>query len=185
MTDKELRGIIHNSPDKGFRVLFDEYHRYVYTVVFRILESCGCSGDIDNCVVDVFTDVILHFDTSFEGSLQAYIGTAARNKAISLKKSICKRAEHTVPVDDIVSELTDNTSVAEDAERSELTGILLDRIDSLGKPDSDIIINKFFFSRNSREIGEILGLSPAAVRVRCRRALKKLRMLLEGLDITL
>lgn len=185
MTDEELRGIIQHSPDTGFRAMFDKYHRYVYTVVFSVLGSCGCSKDIDNCVVDVFTDVILHFDSSRDGSLQAYIGTAARNKAISLKKNIFKRTERTIPIDDISAELSDNTSVAEDAERSELTDILLDRINSLGKPDSDIIINKYFFCRNSREIGEILGLSPAAVRVRCRRALKKLRTLLEELDITL
>ncbi|EWM53613.1 RNA polymerase sigma factor [Ruminococcus flavefaciens] len=185
MTDEDIREIMHHSPDTGFRALFEKYHRYVYTIVHRILSEKGCSKDIDDCVVDVFSDVIIHYDTSSEGSLQAYLGTSAKNKAISLKKSILSKTSNSVSIEDSELELADNSSLADNYERSELVSILLDKIDTLGKPDSDIIINKFFFSRNSREISDIVGLSPAAVRVRCRRALKKLKKLLEPLDITL
>lgn len=185
MTDEELRAVIHDSPDKGFREMYDKYCRYVYTVVFRILNGYGSQKDIDDCVVDVFTDVILRFDITREGSLLAYLGTAAKNKAISIRRAVCSDLKRNVSLEDYASEAADQLNIEADAENSELAAILLDKIDCLGKPDSDIIINKYFFCRNSREIGEILGLSPASVRVRCRRALQKLRQLLEGLDITL
>ena len=48
-------------------------------------------------------------------------------------------------------------------------------IDSLGEPDSVIIMQKYYFGRSSKEISEIVSLSPAAVRVRCGRAVKRLR----------
>ena len=56
---------------------------------------------------------------------------------------------------------------------------------AMGIPDSDIIIQKFYYNMNSSEIADKHSMSPASVRMRCSRALKKLRELLsdEGYDM--
>ena len=185
MNDNELRHIISQSADKGYKALFEQYYRYVYAIVFRILQDCGSSKDTEDCVVDVFTDVILHYNTSFVGSVQAYIGTTAKHKAINLRKSLSAKTWYTVSIDDVEQELPSDQSVEELAENSELAGILLDKIDELGKPDSTIIIQKYFYNRSSKEIVQIVQLSPVAVRVRCGRTIKKLRKVLEELGITM
>ena len=184
MTDQELKETIYHSPDEGFRQIFEKYHGYVYTIVFQILRGAGSSRDVEDCVVDVFSDVIMRYDPNREGSVQGFIGTLARNKAISLRRALTAKDWYSVSIEDMDQELTSDQNVQEQTELSETASILIDKVKELGEPDSTIIIQKYFFDRNSREIANIVGLSPAAVRVRCGRAIKKLRKLLEDMDIS-
>ena len=39
LNDNELRHIISQSADKGYKALFEQYYRYVYAIVFRILQD--------------------------------------------------------------------------------------------------------------------------------------------------
>ena len=52
---------------------------------------------------------------------------------------------------------------------------MLDKIEELGEPDSTIIIQKFYYNRTSTEIAKMLSMNSAAVRMRCTRALKRLK----------
>lgn len=183
MTDSDILRLIQESPVKGHRALFDEYYNYVRAVTLRILRGYGSEDDINDCVIDTFTDVLLNVDSSREGSLKAYIGTAAKNKAISLQRSLKRRNAGSFPLDDdAMNSIPSTENIEEASERSEVTQRLLREIHLLGKPDSDIIIHKYFYDRNSREIGSILGLSPAAVRMKCSRAMKKLRKAMNDLQ---
>ena len=85
--------------------------------------------------------------------------------------------------DEFVPEMASDEDVAEAAETNDTRRILLELIDSLGEPDATIIMQKYYYRRSSREIAELVPLSPAMVRVRSSRALKKLRKLLSGRDI--
>jgi RNA polymerase sigma-70 factor (ECF subfamily) len=58
-------------------------------------------------------------------------------------------------------------------------------IESLGNPDSTIILQKFYFNRSSKEIAKKLSMTSGAVRVRCSRALSRLEKLLANEGITL
>ena len=68
-------------------------------------------------------------------------------------------------------------------DRKELRTTLLKCIERLGEPDSTIIMQKYFFMRSSKEIGELVSMTPENVRVRNGRALDKLRKQLETLGI--
>lgn len=185
MTDSQIKQTIYDSPEQGYRRLFDEYHGYVYTIVFQILRGYGSQRDVEDCVVDVFSDVIMHFDSSREGPIKAFIGTVAKHKAINLRRSFTAKSNRTVSMDEMETPLPSQQNVQEEAELSDTASILIDKVKELGEPDSTIIIQKFFFDRNSKEIGKIIGMSSAAVRMRCSRALKRLRSTLEELDLTL
>ena len=39
MKDSAICSLLQESPDKGYRALFDEYHGYVYTIVFCDLKT--------------------------------------------------------------------------------------------------------------------------------------------------
>ena len=67
---------------------------------------------------------------------------------------------------------------ARNAEERAMTELLLRRIKELGEPDSSIIIQKYFYEQNANEIGRMMNMKPATVRMRCARAMKKLRGLL-------
>ena len=100
MNDSDILRLIRESPAKGHRALFDEYYNYVRAITLRILRNYGSEDDIDDCVIDTFTDILLNVDSGREGSLKAYIGTTAKNKAISLQRSLKRRNAGSFPLDD-------------------------------------------------------------------------------------
>ncbi|MCQ2491316.1 MAG: sigma-70 family RNA polymerase sigma factor [Ruminococcus sp.] len=185
MKEKEIKQLIRSSPDDGYRQLFEQYHAYALAVIYRTLSGKVSSKEAEDCVVDVFADVIMHCDTSSDGNIQAYIGAAARNRAITLKRAKAASEWYTVP-EEAAGDVPDcGTDVEKAAENSETLRLVLAKIDELDEPDPTIIIQKYFFGRSSAEIADIVGMSPAAVRVRLSRALKRLRTVLEELGVTL
>ena len=77
-----------------------------------------------------------------------------------------------------LGELSSEERVDQNAENSEMTRLLLEKIEELGEPDSAIIIQKYFYGQNANEIGRTVNMKPATVRMRCARAMKKLHSLL-------
>ncbi len=186
MTDSEIIGKMFSEPDEGFRLLFDEYHQYVYTIAYNILRKSFNSHDIKECVVDVMSDVMMNYDRNNEGSLKAYIGTVAKNHALDMCSMLKKSSARNIAIDDVdVTELASDVNVEEQIENSELARTIIKVMKGMGSPDYEIMIQKYFFDRNSSEIAKVLKLNPITVRSRCRRALKRLKATLTEMNIKL
>lgn len=188
MTHSEYRKLIRENKDKAHRKLFDEYFNYVYTVVYNKLRSIASREDIDECVSDVFSDVYSCYDMDIEleGDIKGFIGTIASRKSISYYHRLRNKNLCSIFIEDSsIIIFPSDDDVAKTAEQSELRRILLELIDSLGEPDSSIIIQKYYYNRKSNEIAKLLSLSPVLIRVRCSRAIKRLRKMLSDMDITL
>lgn len=84
MTASELKAALERSPAECHRALMQEYGRYVYTIVYNKLRSCGTNEDIEECVSDVFADLFISFEYSDDhvGDIKGYIGTLAKRTAI-------------------------------------------------------------------------------------------------------
>ncbi len=181
MTDSDILRLLRETPPKGHRALFDAYYNYVCAIVTRVLRGTGSPEDVDECIIDVFSDVIRQLDPDRPGSLKAYIGSAAKNKAISCRRSLLSRNGKRLDMDEqSYISIPSGENVAGNAENAAVNALLIKEIAALGEPDSTIIIQRYFYDRKSREIADIVGISPAAVRLRCSRALKKLRNALKG-----
>ena len=188
MTDNEFQQLLILSPKNAHRAVFDEYFNYVYTIVYNRLRSVGSQEDIDECVGDVFSDVFIYFEKkkAVSGDLRGIVGTIAKKRSIDAYRRLTIRTGKTVPLEESnIYELSDGTDIAGDAETEDMRRVLLDKIEELGEPDSTIIIQKFYYSRNSKEIASILKMTSEAVRMRCSRAIKRLKILLEKEGITL
>lgn len=188
MTDSEYRVLMKESPDKGQRALFDEYFSYVFSIVYSRLKDCATIEDIDECVSDIFSDVFLSYDpcSGYDGDLKGFISTVANRKSVNMYRRLSSEKARFAPADDEeLSRIPDNTDIQDTAEGSELKAILLKKIDELGEPDSGIILRKYFGNMTSKEIAAEVSLTPEAVRVRCGRALKKLRKKLSDEGYTL
>ncbi|MBO5572485.1 MAG: sigma-70 family RNA polymerase sigma factor [Ruminococcus sp.] len=186
MTDSEIVVKMVSDPDEGFRMMFDEYHNYVYTIVYNMLRKVADSRDIEDCVVDVLSDVMMNYDHEHGGSLKAYIGTAAKHRAIDMSRSLGRTAVRNVSLySGNVSELASDENIEETVGNSEIARQILEKIQGMGSPDSEILIQKFFFDRNSTAIARMLKMNPITVRSRCSRAVKRLKQLLADINITL
>lgn len=186
MTGIEYRGLMSESPDRGRRALFDEYYQYVYTIVYGRIGGCASREDAEECVSDVFAEVFAMLDGSsrYSGDLRGVIATVAKRRAIDKYRAVTANKNHFVSVDD---ESIDNIAAAGDVarqtEQTELQRVILEQVEKLGEPDASIIIQKYYFNKNSREIARSLSMKTSAVRMRCSRALKKLRAALADLGI--
>ena len=60
-------------------------------------------------------------------------------------------------------------------EDRELRRVVLDEVKSLGEPDREILLRKFYLGEPSKEIAVRLGLTTANVDTRTHRAVEKLR----------
>ena len=179
MKDSDILLLMRDDPPQGHRALFDEYYSYVYAVVINTIRGTGSSDDADECVIDVFAAVIRELDSGRDCPIKPYIGTVTRNRAISLRRSLISRNGRTSYIEEQQEELRSPEKVEEKAEGSAMSQLMMQKIEELGQPDSAIIMQKFFYGRNASEIGKMLGMKPAAVRMRCSRAVKKLRTLLK------
>ena len=184
MNDNDILRLIREAPPRGQRALFDEYYNYVCAVVVRVLHGYGSREDMDECVMDVFTNVFLRLDEARVTGLKGFIGTIASRTAIQMYRRLV-RSSDTVYIEDETTEIADSQRIEHITERSDMRNTLLRLIESLGEPDSDIIIQKYYYNMNSNEIASKHSMSPEAVRMRCSRALKKLKELLtrEGYDM--
>ncbi len=178
MTDSELQQLIKNDPEMGQRAFYDKYFNYVYTIVFARLKGCAEKEDIDECVGDVFAQCFIYFEKNeIGGNLKAFTASVARRRAIDTYRKVMRYSAHNVPIDEN-EEIVSDENIVERAEKEELRRILYEKIKELGEPESTIIIQKYFFGRNSNEISEIVSMSADNVRARCSRAVKKLKNML-------
>lgn len=176
MSESEIRDKLRNSPNDGHQALFDEYYNYVYAIALRILRGKISVSDIEECVVDIFADIMLHYNPDNSGSLKGYIGTVAKRYSISRLRKIYSRGQNDISIEsDDFGDIVSDTDIEQNAENKSVSEEIIKAIKALGDPDSIIIIQKFFYDRKSAEIGKIVGISPTAVRVRTARAMKKLR----------
>lgn len=188
MTDKEYRSLFRSSPREAQNMVFDEYFSYVYTIVFNKLRSCAAKEDIEECVSDVFADVFEYIsaENGHDGNIKGFIGTVAQRKAVNMFHSLTAKSGRTVSIEEGGADnITDDTDIADNAERAELRRILLRLVEELGEPDSTMIIQKYYYGMTSKEIAETVSLEPSAVRMRCSRAIRRLKDKLAELDIYL
>ena len=179
MTYDEYDRLQSKSPEQAHAALFDEYYRYVKTIVFNRLRSFS-NEDIEECISDVFADVFFRLSNDpLTGDIKVFIGTLARNKSIDHFRKHSRNAGKTVSLeDDNMPEFRSGEDIAGENEKKELRRILMDCITSLGEPDSSIIIKKFYYDMDSKQIAGDLSMKPSAVRMRCSRAAAKLKDLL-------
>ncbi|WP_028518290.1 RNA polymerase sigma factor [Ruminococcus flavefaciens] len=184
MTDENLRKLLKSSPDKAHRLIFDEYYNYVYTIVFNRLRSFASREDIDECVSDVFSDIFLKYDPNreYSGDVKGYVATISKRRSIDMFRRLNARKADTVSIDgDDALQLASSERVDEITERTETAHEVLDAVNSLGEPDSTIIMQKYYYGKSSYEIADMVGMKADAVRKRLSRVLKRLRDVLSDI----
>lgn len=176
MTGAEYNLLLQKTPRKAHEMLFNEYYSYVRAIAFNRLRF-STNEDIEECISDIFAEVFFSFnDGNAQGELKGYIGTIAKRKCIDRYRSLSRNSDRVFSIDeDNAPEISSGEDLAAESERSELRRILMECIKALGDPDSIIMIQKFYYNKNSQQIADLLSMKPSAVRMRCKRAADKLK----------
>ena len=174
MTDQMLLELLRSDPDEGLRQLIRQYSGLVFSVVSgRLAEVCD-SSEIEDCVTDVFISFHTHLDSFVpKTSLKNYLCVIARNAAAGLARN--RLACDSIDDEDFSVDIPDGSDVSEKAAERQLLENVFAEIKSLGHPDSDILIRKYYFGYSSRDIASSLGMSVSNVDTRAHRAIRSLR----------
>ena len=186
MTDSQMRELIEKSPTYGQRAVYENYCGYVYAITANYLKNCGSSEDIEDCVADTFVEIFRLLTKKNEKGkgLKGLISVVAKRRAIDRFRSISSKNNKTVSIDDMEEEISENASISENAERLEIQHILIDCVKKLGEPDSDIVIQHYYYGRSCSQIGDKLRMSESSIQKRIQRARAKLKKMLEKFGIS-
>ena len=80
MPDGELIELIKSDPDKGLKILMDEYMGLLCTIVRDKLGTVCDEFEMESCVSDVFVDFYNNIDryTTDKGSIKTFICVIAK-----------------------------------------------------------------------------------------------------------
>ena len=173
MTDREILNLYSQNPEKAITYLVDKYSALVYTIVYSKLGNVSAKEDIEETVADVFIQLFRYTNNIDleKGSIKSYISVMAKRIAQRKAMTIINK-EKALSIDDLSNSIPFSS---EEIKQKENRQVLLECIKKLGKPDSDILVLKYFYGLKSKEIGKTLGIKTNTVDKRISRSLKKLR----------
>lgn len=173
MTDKEIAQLLERDSEAGLAAAVQQYGGYVYKIVLTRLSGICAKEDIDEAVSDIFFKLF----TAAKGgktftSVGGYLSVTAQRHCIDLFRKVTGRAQ-TVPLDEI-AELSSEQEIFADTSQELMTAIK-----SLGQPDTQIFLRRYFFGQRNKDIAKDLGMNTAAVNKRISRGLVKLKEILK------
>ena len=179
MTDLECVKLLMDAPEAALQALMDQYMGLVYTIVNNLLKGVLAKEDVEECTSDVFLQFFRQRDRVDleKGSIKAYLCTIAKRKAINRYRE-ATRKPNLLPLMEHL-ELTEGETPEASAMVREETLALIQAIHSLGQPDAEILLRKYYLGESSKAIAERLGMTVSNLDTRAHRAIKKLQPLKE------
>ena len=164
MTDKAIKLLLLEDPEKGMEQIVAQYTGLLWSVADQILQE---PEDIKDCVNETFTEFFYQreqFDPE-KGALKNYLAVIVRRLAIKKKQENQRLASAPMEIVDV----TDPFSRMEEREALDACLRTLDPV------DEQIIRMKYYGGMTFKEIAASLGIPYETAKKRHQRSLKKLR----------
>jgi len=182
ISDIELLKLLHNKPEVGLKTMMDNYMALIYTIIFNKLSGMYSKEDIEECVSDVFFEVFNYknrIDLQ-KGSIKSFLAIIAKRKAIDMYRK--NKNNNHIPIDNVSQDLYSMVDeVADSILLKESNSVLIDAIKSLGEPDSEIIIRKYYLRQSSKDISKNIGVKVNTIDKKVSRCIQKLKTILGGI----
>lgn len=168
MTDDELMGRVRDGEPGVLAEVFERHHARLYAFLSRLTGSRLAAEDL---VQEVFVRM-LAYRASYRsgGSFAVWMYRIARN----VHKDHRSRVDEFF-IDDIVEPASDEPSPLDHAARMQESALLAEALAQLSDEQREVLILVRFEGLRFAEIGELLGCSEGAAKVRAHRALARLR----------
>lgn len=183
MNDEGLAKLIALDPEMGMKKLIERYGGLVNAVVSGKLRSERfVRQDVEDCAAETFFEFWRGFEKApcRGDEIRARLCVIAKRNAIDRLRR-CYREPDTLSADEgsAVNTRADY-SLEGEFEKKERRLELINAVKALGRPDSEIIIRKFYLGQSSKEIAAEMRMSVSNVDTRTHRAIEKLKKELGG-----
>lgn len=159
-----------------------QYTRLVSAIICNIAGSQLTAEDVEELTEDTFIAMWYNADKLEAGKLKAYICQIAKNKTKNRLRDLSKHSK-VVSIESMTME--DDFVLTDDIEEKQASMMLYEAIDEIGEPDREILLRRYYYYQNSKQIGEIMKLNAQTVRTKLSRAKDKLKKLLTERGITI
>lgn len=173
MNDAQIIRDIKNGNESVINYAINRYSKLMWHIAGTVLKNVASAEDIEECVADVFIYLWQNpskFDEQ-RGNLKSWLSMVAKSKAIDKYRQLSKTNEVSLN-DDIFIE---NIGVVNDVLSFELRRELIAAINTLGEPDREIILRRYYYQQKPKDIGFALDIPVRQVENRLYRAKLKLR----------
>jgi RNA polymerase sigma-70 factor, ECF subfamily len=179
LSDNQLMAQLQSGCNDAVAILFDRYHRLVYSIALKIVRDPGEAEDVmQNVFLDIFR-AMAQFDPS-KGSTKVWVLQYAYHRAISRKQHLNTRSFYRQEsFEDVMSLLPENDSVLGKFAPGELKHLLKEGLATLSAPQRRVIELGTYEGFSMREIADKTGDSLVNVRHHYYRGLQKLRSFVE------
>lgn len=141
-------------------VVYDNTARIVFSLALSLL---GNREDAEDVLQDTMLRVVKSAPNYKKGSPKAWVLSIARNCAIDVLRKRRAESDEAEPF-------------STDPELAKLE--LADMLNALNQEEKQTVLLHIYGGLSHKQIGEVLGISPAAAQKKYRRALQKLKKLL-------
>ncbi|MCB9203134.1 MAG: RNA polymerase sigma factor [Flavobacteriales bacterium] len=174
-TDEELIALIKKNPNKGFRVLLQQYKEKVYWQIRRMVLT---HDDADELTQMVFIKIFKNLN-SFKGNskLSTWIYRITTNETITFLNK--KAKEKHISYDDYIQNKAKNLYADDFFSGEEIDTILQKALAQLPQQQNLIFKMRYYDELKFSEIAEILTLSEGGVKSSYHIAQKKIEELVK------
>ena len=176
--DDQLMASLKAGCNDALAVLFDRYHRLVFSVAQKIVRDSGEAEDVtQNVFLDIFR-AMAQFDPS-KGTTKVWILQYAYHRAISRKQYLNARSFYNQESSDVESVPIRADSVPGNFAPGELKQLLREGLATLSAAQKRVIELASYEGFSMQEIAEKTGESLVNVRHHYYRGLRKLHSFIE------
>ena len=187
MGDSRIR-LLQEDPQAGLELIMKEYRGLLFQIAQAQLAGSGTREDVEDCVSEAFAQLYEQRERLSEekGTVKAYLCVLARRRAADMYRKIAGRKENLGESRDSFQQEPPVPGGRRlpfqdgEAEAAVQRHVLLEALKSLGQPDAEIFVRKYYLAQTAREIAAALGMKENTVDQRVARGLRKLRKRLEG-----
>ena len=186
-TDEELMSAICDGSEAALELLYERYHRYAFSLAYRILHDTTAAEDI---VQEAFLAIWRKADSyqKQHGSVHSWLQAIVHHRAIDKIRSSAHRDHQCASLQDGRDKSEQDLASAEPelweqawhGEQSRLIRMALDQIPA---EQRQVIELAYFGGYTHAEISEQWNIPLGTVKGRMRLGLQKLKLLLEEYDI--
>ncbi len=179
MEDSKIVQLLKNKPSDGLYEIIKKYRSFVAAITERILR--GNQQDVEECIDDTFLYVWKAAGAADNeiSNLKGYLACTARNTAINRYRQLARL--NVVDIDDI--DLAEENDMLLEFENKSNAIVLQELIATMGEPDREIMIRKYFLFEKIKDIAIQTNLDESQVKNRLYRTKQKLRKQLEERNV--
>lgn len=173
MTDTVAVVGIENRDTGLFNDLICQHSKNMWQIACAVLKAAGGEGDVEDCIAETFA-ALWEDPEQYDpqgGSLQDWLCTKARSKAMERYRVLS--GSGTVPLDGpmMMGRMGMQDAALLEKNKRELSAAVA----SLSDTERDILIRRFYYEQNIKEIAIALNITPKDVQGQLHRSKQLLR----------